>query len=61
MSNQQLLDILRDERRQAISERQKPLLECPYDGMPLEFRNGWANCPMGDYRTRRITRDPAGP
>jgi len=59
MSNQQLLDIIKDERKQAEDERRKPLLECPYDGSPLKLRDGVYNCPMGNYRTRRTTRDPA--
>lgn len=58
MSWQQLIKI-RDEARQiAKDEREKPLLECPYDGEPLQFRDGIANCPLGNYRTRRTTRDP---
>ena len=61
MSNEQLVGILKDARKTAAEERRKPLLECPYDGEPLEFRNGVYNCPLGNYRTRRTTRDPLGP
>lgn len=56
-----LLTIIKTERQRAVDERDKSLRECPYDGTRLEFRDGWANCPMGNYRTRRTTRDPDGP
>ena len=58
MSNAQLLAIIKDERKQQAALRDQPLVECPNDGTPLVFRDGIANCPMGDYRTRRTTRDP---
>jgi hypothetical protein len=58
MSNQQLLDIIKESRQLAADDRKAPLLECPNDGTPLKLRNGTYNCPMGDYRTRRTTRDP---
>ena len=32
------------------AEPKKPIIACPIDGTPLEFRNGVANCPMGNYR-----------
>jgi len=53
MSNAELLAILKDERQQQAALRQEPLLECPYDGTPLEERNGVLNCPMGDFRVRQ--------
>lgn len=53
-----LLEIKKEARLIAKEDREAPLLECPNDGTPLEFRNGVANCPMGDYRTTRTTREP---
>ena len=61
MSNEQLLGIIRETRQIAKADREAPLVECPFDGTPLVFRNGVADCPMGNYTTRRTTRDPRGP
>jgi hypothetical protein len=61
MSWGQLLAILKEARQEAKANREAPLVECPYDGTPLVFRDGIANCPMGNYRSRRTTRDPVGP
>jgi hypothetical protein len=40
-------------------DNKRPLVECPYDGTPLEFRNGVANCPMGNFRSRVKTQEAA--
>ena len=61
MSNEQLLGIIKQSRQEAKANREAPLVECPFDGTPLVFRNGVGNCPMGNYTTRRTTRDPVGP
>lgn len=61
MSWEQLSAIYREARQAAKAEREAPPVACPFDGTPLEFRNGVYNCPMGNYRTRRTTRDPVGP
>jgi len=57
VSNAELLAMLKDERAIAAEERRKPPLACPYDGSPLEFRDGVYHCPFGDYTTRRTTRE----
>ena len=61
MSWQQLIAIKKEAQDLRKQDREAPLVECPYDGTTLVWRNGVANCPMGDYRTRRTTRDPFGP
>ena len=61
MSYSQLVAILKEVRQTAREQREMPLVECPFDGTPLVFRDGVYNCPMGYYRTRRTTRDPVGP
>ncbi len=61
MSNEQLLGTIRQARQEAKANREAPLVECPFDGTPLVFRDGVADCPMGNYTTRRTTRDPRGP
>ena len=61
MSWEQLGAIYREAAQLAKADREAPLVACPIDGTPLVFRNGVGNCPMGNYRTRRTTRDPVGP
>lgn len=56
MSWTQLLNIVREARQEAKANRDAPLVACPFDGAPLEFRNGIANCPMGNFRSRARTR-----
>jgi len=58
MSNQQLIGITKEAKDIQRDERAKPLLECPYDGHVLEYRNGIYNCPLGNFRTRKTTREP---
>ena len=61
MSWEQLLGIRKEAAQIAKAEREAPLVDCPIDGTPLVFRNGVGNCPMGNFTTRRTTRDPVGP
>ncbi len=61
MSWEQLGAINREAAQLAKANREAPLEECPFDGTPLVFRDGVADCPMGNYTTRRTTRDPRGP
>lgn len=56
MSNQQLLDIIKDERKEQIALRNQPLIDCPECGTTLEVRNGLKNCPLGHFRTRAATK-----
>lgn len=58
MSNEQLLAISKEARQLRLADEQRPLVECPIDGTPLDFRNGVANCPMGNW-TSRITKQEA--
>jgi hypothetical protein len=51
MSNEQLLAILKEAREEALKERTKALVDCPQCGMLLDWRDGIANCPMGDWRS----------
>ena len=50
MSNQQALEILKEAREEALKERAEKLVDCPYCGTVLDWRNGIANCPMGHFR-----------
>ena len=59
MSNQQLLGMLKDFRKIRQDDERRPLVECPIDGTPLEFRNGVANCPMGNWTSRLATQEAA--
>ncbi len=61
MSDAQLVSVIKQAREEAKANREAPLVECPFDGTPLVFRNGVGDCPMGNYTTRRTTRDPIGP
>ncbi len=51
----QLIAIEHDEQHHQRSVVDRPLLECPFCGKPLDFRDGIGNCPLGHYRTRRTT------
>lgn len=50
MSLEKLQAILKANKQQIEREREQPPEECPYDGAPLQVRDGVRNCPMGDYR-----------
>ena len=59
MSNEQLLAITKEARQLRLADEQRPLVECPIDGTPLDFRNGVANCPMGNWTSRLTTQEAA--
>ncbi len=58
MSYEGLVAILKDIRQIRREDQERALVECPFDGKPLEFKDGVANCPLGNYRTR-LTRQEA--
>ena len=51
VSWEDLQAILKEAREEALKERTKTLVDCPQCGTLLEWRDGIANCPMGDYRS----------
>lgn len=57
MSWAQLQAIRQEQRQMAEVERNAPLVACPRCGTPLDVRDGIRNCPMGDFRTTRATRE----
>ena len=59
MSNEQLLAITKEARQLRLADEQRPLVECPIDGTPLDFRDGVANCPMGNFTSRLTTQEAA--
>ena len=59
MSNEQLLAITKEARQIRRADEQRPLVECPIDGTPLQFRNGVADCPMGNWTSRLTTQEAA--
>ena len=58
MSFEQLGAISKEAKALRRSDEQRPLVACPYDGTPLVFRNGVADCPLGDF-TSRLTKQEA--
>lgn len=59
MSNQQLLAITKEARQLRRADEQRPLVECPIDGARLQFRNGVANCPLGNWTSRGTKQEVA--
>ena len=59
MSNEQLIGILQEVREQRRDDEQRPLVECPIDGKPLDFKDGVANCPLGNFRSRLTKQEAA--
>lgn len=59
MSYEQLVGILKDIRQIWRDDQQRPLVECPFDGKPLEFKDGVANCPLGNFRSRLTKQEAA--
>lgn len=59
MSWDQLIAIGKEARDRRREDEQRTLVECPFDGTPLEFRDGVANCPMGNFRSRVKTQEAA--
>ena len=59
MSFEQLLAIRQEARQLRRADEDRPLVECPIDGTPLQFRNGVANCPMGNWTSRLTTQEAA--
>ena len=61
MSWRDLLAIRDEARRIDAVDKAAPLLDCPVCGTPLDRRgDGWANCPLGHYRTNATTKGAAG-
>ena len=60
MSWEQLIAIRQEARDLRRSDEERPLVMCPIDGTPLVFNSaGWANCPMGNFRSRLTTQEAA--
>ena len=59
MSWDQLIAITKEARQLRLADEQRPLVECPIDGTPLVFRNGVADCPMGNWTSRLTTQEAA--
>ena len=59
MSWDQLTAIRKEARELRRSDEQRPLVACPIDGMLLVFRNGVADCPMGNWTSRLTTQEAA--
>ena len=51
MGWEELQAILKQQRRDATDEANKPPVACPIDGTVLDVRpDGTRNCPLGNYR-----------
>jgi len=59
LSWDQLLTIYKEAREERRANEQRPLEICPIDATPLEFRNGIANCPLGNWRSRLTKQEAA--
>ena len=59
MSWGQLVAISQEAKDLRRSDESRPLVECPIDGTPLVFRNGVADCPMGNWTSRLTTQEAA--
>ena len=59
MSYAQLLAISKEARELKRSDEDRPLVACPIDSTPLVFRNGVADCPMGNWTSRLTTQEAA--
>ena len=59
MSWDQLNAIRKEARELRRSDERRPLVACPIDGSRLVFRNGVADCPMGNWRSRVTTQEAA--
>ena len=59
MSFDQLIAIRTEAKQLRRADEQRPLVACPIDGMLLVFRNGVANCPMGNWTSRLTTQEAA--
>ena len=57
MSWEGLVAIYREAADIRREEKQRPLVECPLCGEPLDFRDGIYNCPLGHFRTRKPTQE----
>ena len=55
----QLIAIRNEARELRRADEQRPLVTCPIDGMLLVFRNGVADCPMGNFTSRITTQEAA--
>ena len=59
MSWDQLIAIRKEARQLRRADEDRPLVECPIDGTPLQFRNGIGDCPMGNFTTRLTKQEAA--
>ena len=59
MSFDQLIAIRNEARELRRADEQRPLVACPIDGSLLVFRNGVANCPMGNWTSRATKQEAA--
>ena len=59
MSYDQLIAIRKEGKQLRRADEDRPLVACPIDGMLLVFRNGVADCPMGNFTTRLTKQEAA--
>lgn len=52
MSNEQLLAITQEAKQIARDERDRLIIDCPFDGELLVSNGKYLNCPFGNYRVR---------
>ncbi len=55
MSWQELINITQEAEQIAKEDKNRALVECPWDGTPLETRGNILHCPNGDFQTTRKT------